>query len=254
MIFATPHAEATIVGTKIRLVSGDAGAGTTLDVEEGKVRFQRVSDASAVDVVAGQSAMSKDLKPRISFPSEFTVRFAPADAPREKDVYLDTGLPFSGSRGYGWDGSRDGQIVPNAKQPDGRDVIMGRQAVWKIDPVSPQFPRKDPRSASIAAGWGPHAETWKIELPNGRYLVTVSVGDATFEQGPHHVAVEGRQIVNRVMTKVPGKPHAQFTDEVEVSDGELNMKVGGYIAPQKSADTSKDTLINYLVIKRASAK
>jgi hypothetical protein len=252
MIFATPHAEATIVGTKIRLSA--AGGGTTLDVEEGKVRFQRLSDRAATDVAAGQSATSKDLKARISFPPEFTVRFAPADAPKAAGVYLDSGLPFSASRGYGWDGSRDGQIVAGAKQPNGTDVVMGRQAVWKLDPANPQLKREDPRSASIAAGWGPHFETWKIELPNGRYLVSVCVGDATFEQGPHHVEVEGVQIVNRVMTKLPKTPHQELTKEVLVTDGELNMKVGGYTAPQKSVDTSKDTLINFLAVKRVSAK
>ena len=259
MVFATPHAEATIVGTKIRLAAGkDAAAGTTLDVEEGKVRFQRLSDRAATDVGPGQSATAsasaRDLKPRISFPPEFTVRFAPPDAPKAAGVYLDSGAPFSASRGYGWDGARDGQIVPNAKQPNGDPVVMGRQAVWKLDPANPRLTREDPRSASVAAGWGAHFETWKIELPNGRYLVTVSVGDATFEQGPHHVEVEGVQVVNRAMTKPPKTPHLEFTKEVVVSDGELTLKVGGYTALQKSIDTSKDTLISFLAVKRVSAK
>ena len=259
MVFATPHAEATIVGTRIRLSAAkDPAVGTTLNVDEGKVRFQQLSDRVAVDVGIGQtstaSASGRDLKPRISFPNLFTVRFAPPDAPKEKDVYLDAGLPFSASRGYGWDGARDGQFVPNAKQPSGSPVIMGRQAVWKMDPLDPRMVKTDHKTSSIAAGWGEHAETWKIELPNGRYLVSVSVGDYTFEQGPHHVAIENRQIVNRVMTKVPKPTHVLLTEEVEVNDGELNMKVGGYTAPQKSVDTSKDTLINYVVIKRVPAK
>lgn len=258
MVFETPHAKALILGTRIVLTAGkDAGVGTTLDVVEGKVRFQRNSDKAATDVVAGQSATAsattRELRPRISFPLDFKVRFAPADAPKASGVYLDSGLPFSASRGYGWDGARDGQFVPNAKQPDGSPVVMGRQAVWKVDQVNPQ-PKEDLKSGTIAAGWGEHAETWKIELPNGRYQVSVCVGDFTFEQGPHHVWVEGKQIVNRAMTKLPRQAHAVFTDEVEVVDGELNMKVGGYTTPQKSVDTSKDTLINYLVIKRVPAK
>ncbi|HEX7898514.1 MAG TPA: FecR family protein [Planctomycetota bacterium] len=259
MIFQTPHAEATIVGTRIRLAAGKDAS--TLDVDEGKVRFLRLADRAATDVGAGQTSTAsasstslRDLKPRIAFPNEFVIRFAPPDAPKEKDVYLDAGLPFSASRGYGWDGARDGQIVPNAKQPDGRPVVMGRQAVWKMDPQDPRMKRDDHRTSSVVAGWGAHAETWKIELPNGRYGVTVCVGDYTFEQGPHHVAVEGRQIVNRVMTKLPKAAHVVFTEDVEVSDGELNMTVGGYTALQKSVDTSRDTLINYLVIKRVPAK
>ena len=255
MLFETPHAVAMILGTKIRLSSG---AGSTLDVDEGKVRFQRLSDKAAVEVEAGQSvtasAAVRDLKPRISFPQEFTIRFGPADAPRADRVYLDSGAPFSPAKGYGWDPVLDGGTVPNAKQPDGSPVRTGRLPAWKYDAANPKQTREDLKSSCVVAGWGEHFESWKIELPNGRYWVEVCVGDYTFEQGPHHVAVEGRQVVDQKVSRVPSKPFWVLEDVVEVADGELNLKVGGYKAPKKSVDTSKDTLLNYLKIKRVSAK
>ncbi len=55
MIFETPHAEARILGTRLRL-SAD-GASTRLEVREGRVRFIRLSDGKSVDVVSGQYAV-----------------------------------------------------------------------------------------------------------------------------------------------------------------------------------------------------
>lgn len=256
MLFSTPHGKATILGTRIRLsVSKDPAAGTTLNVDEGLVRFQR-NDGRSVEVAAGQMATASavhELRTRIAFPKEFMVRFGPSDVPNVPGVLLDSGEAHTPARAYGWDATRDGQTLPNAKQPDGSPVLTGRRAEWKLDPRMP-LKRDDPKSSVVVAGWGEHAERWKIELPNGRYEVTVGVGDSTFEQGPHVVAVEGVLIVNHVLTK-PGKlPHYENTQLVEVNDGELNMRVGGSPRPQKSSDTSKDTLLHYLVIKRAPAK
>ncbi len=257
MLFETAHAVATILGTKIRLSSSTNPAiGATLDVDEGKVRFQRLSDKAAADVEAGQSVTAstsvQTLKSRISFPQEFTIRFGPSDAPRADRVYLDSGAPFSSAKGYGWDPILDGGTVPNAKQPDGSPVKTGRLPAWKYDAANPKQTREDLKSSCVVAGWGEHFESWKIELANGRYWVEVCVGDYTFEQGPHHVAVEGRQVVDQKVSRVPSKPFWVLEDVVDVTDGELNLKVGGYKAPKKSVDTSKDTLLNYLRIRRVT--
>jgi hypothetical protein len=55
MVFTTPHAEATVLGTTLRL---SAGSGTRLEVEEGKVRLK--SGAKAVDVVTGHFAVAAE--------------------------------------------------------------------------------------------------------------------------------------------------------------------------------------------------
>ncbi len=53
---STPHAEATVVGTALRL--SVSAAETRLEVTEGRVRLKRRSDGKSVDVIAGHVAMA----------------------------------------------------------------------------------------------------------------------------------------------------------------------------------------------------
>jgi hypothetical protein len=58
MVFQTPHSDATVVGTTLRLiVDPDPKDGTRLDVEEGKVRLLRKLDGKSVDVTTGHYAI-----------------------------------------------------------------------------------------------------------------------------------------------------------------------------------------------------
>jgi ferric-dicitrate binding protein FerR (iron transport regulator) len=64
MVFATKHAEATVLGTKLSLSCAEA---TKLELKEGKVRFTRSEDRKSVDVPAGQYCVAGkglDLSPR----------------------------------------------------------------------------------------------------------------------------------------------------------------------------------------------
>jgi hypothetical protein len=54
MIFSTPHGEAKIVGTRLKLVIDTDS--TQLDVQEGKVRLTRSKDGKSVDVGSGFTA------------------------------------------------------------------------------------------------------------------------------------------------------------------------------------------------------
>jgi hypothetical protein len=56
MVIATPQAEARVVGTRFSL--SVTTNGTRLEVTEGKVRFTRASDGSAVKVTAGNYAVA----------------------------------------------------------------------------------------------------------------------------------------------------------------------------------------------------
>jgi len=56
MAIGTPHAEALVLGTTLRLVV-DSGS-TRLDVEEGRVRLKRLSDGKTVDVSNGHFAVA----------------------------------------------------------------------------------------------------------------------------------------------------------------------------------------------------
>ncbi len=59
LMFATPHAEAKVLGTELRLVvDRDPKKGTLLEVEKGKVELKRLSDRKTVVVGAGQFAIA----------------------------------------------------------------------------------------------------------------------------------------------------------------------------------------------------
>lgn len=55
MVLTTPHGEARVLGTQLRLSAGDV---TRLEVREGKVRLTRHSDGKAVDVGGGHFAVA----------------------------------------------------------------------------------------------------------------------------------------------------------------------------------------------------
>lgn len=77
MIFTTPHAEARILGTRLRLaVEPD---GTRLDVREGRVRFTRTKDGLSAEVAAG--AFSTTSSPRLTPRSIREVSFQDGVAP-----------------------------------------------------------------------------------------------------------------------------------------------------------------------------
>ncbi len=61
VILATPHAEATVLGTTLALrVSADA---TRLEVREGRVRFTRLEDRASIDVSTGHQALAMKGRP-----------------------------------------------------------------------------------------------------------------------------------------------------------------------------------------------
>ncbi len=76
MVLATPHAEATILGTRVILsVAGDS---TRLEVKEGRVRLRRPGDGAAVDVTSARCCVASakgELRPR---PLYLSARVSPA--------------------------------------------------------------------------------------------------------------------------------------------------------------------------------
>jgi hypothetical protein len=253
MIFATPTGEATILGTTIRLtVTNDPKPATTLEVKEGKVLLTRYADRKAVEVITDQFAVAaagSDLVPQRWFDDEVLVKFGPSDVPLKKGWVLDSGEEFDPKRGYGWKGPREGELVPGLTWRDGQGKIWPKRA-GRFAARRTTDPAADPlRTTDIVAGWANQSETWRMPIPNGRYLISVCCGDVSYEQGPHHVWVEGVQIIDQKINKA-GLLVEVLNVPVEVKDGELNMVVGGNPGPKKSADGSTDTCINYLLIKR----
>ena len=255
MVFSTPNAEAMILGTTVRLTVGhDTKLGTTLEVKEGKVLLTRLLDKKSVEVVSGQFAVAAssaaDMAPQKSFPDEVLVKFGPSDVPLKPGWVLDSGEEFDAVRGYGWLGPRDGGPVPGLFWRNPGTGQLEQKRYGRFTARRTTTPGADPlKTTDVVAGWAGQSETWKMPVPNGRYLVSVCCGDVSFEQGPHHVAVEGYQLIDQKMNRA-----GQFVEVndvlVEVRDGELTMIVGGNPGLRKSSDGSTDTIINYLIIKR----
>jgi hypothetical protein len=253
MVFTTPTGEATILGTTIRLtVANDPKPGTTLEVKEGKVRLRNLLDGKTAEVVTGQFAVAAagaDLVPQKSFGDEVLVKFGPADVALKPGWVLDSGEEFDPKRGYGWKGPKEGELIPGLTWRDGQGKIWPKRA-GRFAARRTTDPTADPlKTTDIVAGWAGQVETWKMPLPNGRYLISVCCGDVSYEQGPHHINVEGIQLIDQKINKA-GQLIEVLNVPVEVKDGELNMIVGGNPGPKKSADGSTDTCINYLLIKR----
>jgi hypothetical protein len=253
MVFTTPMGEATILGTTVRLtVSHDPKLGTTLEVKEGRVLLTRLLDKKSVEVVTGQfavAATAADPVPQRSFPDEVLVKFGPADVQLQPGWILDSGDEFDAARGYGWEGPKQGEPVTGLYWRDGsgnrQPKYKGRFPVRRAVPAG-----TDPLKATdVTTGWAGVTETWYMPIPNGKYLISVCCGDLTYEQGPHHVWVEGVQIIDQKKNRV-GESVEVKDVLVEVKDGKLTMKVGGNPGSRVSADGSTDTCINYLLIKR----
>ncbi len=243
-VFVTPHAEAIVLGTALRIVVDPTR--TRLDVIEGNVRFMRKLDEKTVDVVGGHSAVAAagvelaarlDLKVLLeSEGAGIVVNFGPEPAtqpglklPPEEfgcKVLNDSGQEFDPARGYGWTG-------PNPHIP----------GVWE-DRNRLKDPLYSLRASFVYGGSATQTAEWRLSVPNGRYQVLVSVGTYAYEQGPHHVLIQGQLAFDRVMTR-----RAEFKEslvKVEVREGELMMVLGGHQQPKPS----DDTVVNYILVKR----
>ena len=137
-----------------------------------------------------------------------SVNFQPPTASVPVGYRADTGLVFDAVRGYGWDAplvSRD----RNSQVPQALDTFV----------------------------FSLLARTWELALPNGKYEVLVSVGDACCSQGPQRVIVEGATAINGKVTAA-----GEFVEKsavVQVSDGRLTVQIGG---------AGGNTMLNQIVV------
>jgi hypothetical protein len=83
-------------------------------------------------------------------------------------------------------------------------------------------------------------DVWECEVANGRYWVTVCVGDSGHEQLNQTVVVEGRSIFKNEST-VAGR-FAERRIEVEIVDGRLTMEIG-------SGAAKSNTCVNWLLLE-----
>jgi hypothetical protein len=186
-----------------------------------------------------QSATPRAVPPKAV--ETIVVKFGPASQQAPAGARLDSGEEYSERRGHGWLGSMTRRRVLKNIYHERKWVTEGREArsLGGSDPL---------RAGCVVAGSGFHAETWQINLPNGRYLVTVCAGDPEGLQGPHHVAVEGQPVIAAAVPKA-GDFAVREDVPVTVRDGRLTVVVGGHRV--ETRDRPGETALNYLVIKKA---
>ncbi len=113
LIVATPHAEAKVLGTELRVVvDRDPKKGTLLEVEKGRVELRRLSDRKTAIVAGGQfaiAAVGVELKPKPLSPNVPMVRFAFDDGKTSPEW---TGTVAAGPPRAGSTGCLEGRFVP----------------------------------------------------------------------------------------------------------------------------------------------
>ncbi len=168
-------------------------------------------------------------------PDVVSVNFQSPEAPVPKGYLVDFGEPYGPRRGvaqgegltYGW--VREGTSDPVDLIGQGRD--RGR--------------RDDQRQDTFIhmEGWDPAVQrtvpaAWELAVPNGRYAVSVSVGDIALNS-INTVNVEGVTAI-REFRGTPDELFQENTVSVNVYDGRLTVdSIGG-----------DNTKINYLVVRR----
>lgn len=179
-----------------------------------------ISDGNITIQIGGLDSYSEinylivdnDPKGAVTFPLNINYQLSSSTIPGgyEKDA----GKVYDVLRGWGWN-----------KTLDSRERQL--QAEQKLDTEVYTVPND--------------SANWKVDVPNGNYLVSLSVGDAQYACGPNRVVVEGTTVVNDVSLGI--NSFYTVTDQaITVSDGELNMTIGG---------ANGYTIPNYIEIEEA---
>ncbi len=83
-------------------------------------------------------------------------------------------------------------------------------------------------------------DVWELRVPQGKYRVTVCLGDAGHEQIGQNLAVEGHLLANDVDTATGS--FRELSAEVPVQDGRLTVTIG-------RPNTKTNTCINWLIVQ-----
>jgi hypothetical protein len=233
LVVATAGADVHVTGTRFRVATENER--TYLAMHDGMVRF--ANQHGEILVFAPQraradagSAPEFDVRP---LPRQIQIEFHHPSFPVATTAKLDSGEEYSVERGYGW-------AKPNVVAR----VSGARNQGWTGRSTLEDEPGRGLYTASSL-----RTEIWMIDVPDGRYRVTVRVGDIAFAQGPHHVRVQDEQVIDQVMT-APGE-YVERSAIVTVLGGRLLMSVGGGGGQQTAADGTTDTTIMGISIEPA---
>ena len=139
---------------------------------------------------------------------------APAGSTGIAGYRHDSGKPFETRTGFGWDAPMSGNSRRrNVFRDEPRDTFL--------------FTRSSAR--------------WRCTLENGKWEVTVCIGDANHPQQGQRVRLNGAQVIEGVGT-TRGRFH-EVTTTIEVRDGRLTVELG----PQAPGN---NTCLNWIQLVR----
>lgn len=129
----------------------------------------------------------------------------------------DSGDAYKSSRGYGWN-LTDGQ----SRQCGDRNAVSNQ--------VDDTFCHATTRYQKVGGQWQKidSPASWRADVPNGTYTVTVKLGESKAHGGAikHAAQVEGTQAVAPTNT-TSSKPFVEGTVTVNVTDGKLDVTFNG---------------------------
>ncbi len=192
---------------------GDTDADGVLDVDDALPLIPANSSWSAISLPADEDG-NPDPPPDETTDDLGMFNFTGTGSKPIDDFMNDNGLVFDAKRGFGWK----------------RDISDNNRRRGQID--------------------GEHRDTflftrshdvWELIVSNGRYEVTVCVGDSGHEQTGQNVTVEGHETLRNVDT-FAGE-WLEKTATVDVSDGRLTVEIG-------LPGSSTNTCLNWLHVVR----
>lgn len=160
---------------------------------------QLIEDVDTIAVVKNFSLVT-DNDDTTTSTVDYAINFQPADAEVPTGFTADSGSIFNYTLGYGW------QTVV--------DETRDRNSSSSVDQSYDTIIHVD------------SADVWEIDLPNGSYSVTVTVGDALWPNVTNYVQAESIPIIENGVLSTD-QPWIEETATVTISDGSMTFTFTG---------------------------
>ena len=132
----------------------------------------------------------------ITMPINYAINFQPSNAVIPEGFTPDSGKTYNAKAGYGW-------IIPT-------NTNMARDRNSYLSPDQSY----DTTLPAIASS------VWKISLPNGKYSVTISIGEASWHPGKQYLQINGQSVIDNFY---PDNDHPWFEKEVIITVNNQEM-------------------------------
>ena len=169
---------------------------------------------------AAQARLPVTVTDQSLWPVEFAVNFQPADVATAPGYAPDYGQEFTEARRYGWS-----QLAAAFRLQDRDSSLSPDQAYDTLIYVSPK-------------------SAWELALPNGRYAVTICMGDPVYPLGVQDALVEGLAVIDgEALDRTTRWLEREVI--VDIIDGRLTLTFG---------DRNRFVRLNWLRVKQLAAE